>query len=470
MEIVNQSLLDTSYWKEIFQQHRDAITHYDTPLLTKMRNEALENFLSSGIPDLNHERWRNTDIRKFFRNDWNFLFQMPDNHGKIEDFFLCEVQGFDTLLITLFNGWYTYKNSPLRILTDGTIIGGLRAALVEAPEIIERYLGRFADFRQNAFTSLCTAFASEGFFIYVPDGVQLQKPIQMVNVVNYSQPLFMQTRNLIIAGKGSSIQLLHCDDSNNNEPAFTNSLTEIYVGEGASVDYYKLQNINDHSVIEHNAYIHQEKQSVCNTYSINLHGGLIRNETYNHLAGHHAEGNHFGLYLMDKNQQADNLIFVDITASDCVSYELFKGVLDDYAHGVFNGHILVHNDGQRTQAYQSNRNILLTDKALVNTKPFLEIYADDVKCSHGATIGQLDKEAMFYLRSRGIDQDNARLLLMYAFAAEILNRIDIPALKDRLDDLVKKRLRGELSICDQCVLHCKNPEKPIVFDIDLSKL
>jgi Fe-S cluster assembly protein SufD len=139
------------------------------------------------------------------------------------------------------------------------------------------------------------------------------------------------------------------------------------------------------------------------------------------------------------------------------------------SHGVFNGHILVRKS-QHTQAYQSNRNILLTDKALVNTKPFLEIYADDVKCSHGATVGQLDKDAMFYLRSRGIDQDNARLLLMYAFAAEVLNRINIPALKDRLDDLVKKRLRGELSICDQCVLHCKSPEKPVVFDIDLSKI
>lgn len=470
MEILNQSFIDTSFWEEIFSQHRSIITQYDTPWITQMRLDALEKFSSLGIPDQSHERWKNTDIRKLLIKEWTFQFKPPEKPIKVEDFFLCEVQGFDTLLITLFNGWYTYKNAPLRILPDGTVIGSLRTALVEAPEIIENYLGQKADFSQNAFASLCAAFASEGFFIYVPDGVQLQKPIQMVNVVNYSEPLLMQTRNLIIAGKGSSLQLLHCDDSNNNEAAFTNSLTEIYVGEGATVDYYKLQNINDHSVIEHNAYIYQEKQSLCNTYSINLHGGLIRNETYNYLAGHHSEGNHFGLYLMDKNQQADNLIFVDIAATDCMSYALFKGVLDDYAHGVFNGHILVRKDSQHTQAYQSNRNILLTDKALVNTKPFLEIYADDVKCSHGATVGQLDKDAMFYLRSRGIDQDNARLLLMYAFAAEVLNRINIPALKDRLDDLVKKRLRGELSICDQCVLHCKSPEKPVVFDIDLSKI
>ena len=173
---------------------------------------------------------------------------------------------------------------------------------------------------------------------------------------------------------------------------------------------------------------------------------------------------------MDKNQHVDNQVFIDHAVPDCTSNELFKGILDDHATAVFNGHILVRKDAQRTNAYQTNRNILLTDKATVNAKPFLEIYADDVKCSHGATVGQLDDNALFYIKSRGISEYNARLLLMYAFAAEVINEITIQPLKDRMDDLVKKRLRGELAVCDQCVLHCKHQEKKYEFDIDISKL
>jgi Fe-S cluster assembly protein SufD len=166
----------------------------------------------------------------------------------------------------------------------------------------------------------------------------------------------------------------------------------------------------------------------------------------------------------------DNQVFVDHAFPNCQSSELFKGIVDDSARAVFNGHILVRPDAQKTNAYQNNKNILLTDKATVNSQPFLEIYADDVKCSHGATVGQLDETAMFYLRSRGISIENSRMLLMYAFAAEIINHITIEPLKIRIDDMVKKRLRGELSVCEQCVLHCSTMEKPVQFEIDLSKI
>ena len=173
---------------------------------------------------------------------------------------------------------------------------------------------------------------------------------------------------------------------------------------------------------------------------------------------------------MNKNQHVDNQVHIDHAKPDCTSNENFKGILDDHASAVFNGHILVRRDAQRTNAFQTNRNILLTDKATVNTKPFLEIYADDVKCSHGATVGQIDETALFYIKSRGISAYNAKLLLMYAFAAEVINEITLKPLQDRIDDLVKKRLRGELAVCDQCVLHCKNQENKYEFEIDMSKL
>nr|HPI86869.1 SufD family Fe-S cluster assembly protein [Bacteroidales bacterium] len=188
------------------------------------------------------------------------------------------------------------------------------------------------------------------------------------------------------------------------------------------------------------------------------------------LNGSGADAHINGLYLVDRKQHVDNRVFVEHAVADCTSKELFKGILDDEASAVFNGHVLVKKDAQRTNAYQQNRNILLTDKATVNTRPFLEIYADDVKCSHGATVGQLDSEALFYLRSRGICMASARLLLMYAFAAEVISGMTLQALKDRIDEMIRQRLRGELHICQTCVLHCANQDKEIHFDIDMSKI
>ena len=218
-------------------------------------------------------------------------------------------------------------------------------------------------------------------------------------------------------------------------------------------------------------YFHQDEGSSLSTNAISLNGGLIRNLSHVTMSGSHSSADVNGLYLMDRYQHVDNQVFINHAAPECESRELFKGVLDDHASGVFNGHINVHRDAQKTNAFQTNKNILLTDKASIDTKPFLEIYADDVKCSHGATIGQLDAEALFYIRSRGISESNAKILLMYAFAAEVINKISIPELRLRMDDMVKKRLRGELSQCEQCVLNCSTHEhQKVDFKIDLSKI
>jgi Fe-S cluster assembly protein SufD len=274
----------------------------------------------------------------------------------------------------------------------------------------------------------------------------------------------------VILGSNSSLRLVHCDDSVDDQVGFINSVSEVVLSENARLDHYKLQNKNDRSALINNVFFHLESGANLSTNAISLNGGLIRNEVYVRLNGRGSHADILGVYLMDREQHIDNQVFVDHAVPDCTSNELFKGILDDQASGVFNGHILVRKDAQRTNAYQNNKNILISDKAVIDSKPFLEIYADDVKCSHGATVGQLDSEAMFYLRSRGISADNARMLLMYAFAAEIVNKISIPKLKLRIDDLVKKRLRGELSICDQCVLHCNSREQKVSFEIDMSKI
>jgi Fe-S cluster assembly protein SufD len=292
----------------------------------------------------------------------------------------------------------------------------------------------------------------------------------MISIINHQESLLLQNRNLVILGKNSHMTLVMCDDSTNQQASFTNSVTEIFLDENASLEHYKLQNLNNSSTLLNSTYFHQEAGSRLNTFAITLNGGLIRNYSHTRLNGKGADAHINGLYLVDRKQHVDNRVFVEHAAPDCTSNELFKGILDDEASAVFNGHVLVQRDAQRTNAYQQNRNILLTDKATVNTRPFLEIYADDVKCSHGATVGQLDIEALFYLRSRGICLASARLLLMYAFAAEVINKMSLDPLKSRVDEMVKQRLRGELHVCETCVLHCANQEKEIHFDIDLSRI
>ncbi|HNS47798.1 MAG TPA: Fe-S cluster assembly protein SufD, partial [Bacteroidales bacterium] len=367
-------------------------------------------------------------------------------------------------------GWYASENGAWTRRPDGVVIGSLVQALKHVPRLVEESYARLNRVATTGLDALNTAFAQDGIFIYVPDDVQVTKAIQMVNMIDHPRNLFLQNRNLIILGSNSRLTLVHCDDSLNQQKSFTNTVTDVFLNDGAGLEHYKLQNINNNSTVINSTLFHQKKNSRLSAHGTVLNGGLIRNDIYVDLDGENCESNVAGLYLVDKNQHVDNQVLVNHLKPGSTSNELFKGIIDDQARAVFNGHVHVHRDAQKTTAYQSNKNLLLTDKATVNTKPFLEIYADDVKCSHGATVGQLDPDALFYIRSRGISYDNARLLLMYAFAAEVINKITIEPLRLRIDDLVKKRLRGELSICDQCVLNCRTRENTVSFDIDMSKI
>ena len=289
-------------------------------------------------------------------------------------------------------------------------------------------------------------------------------------MIQHDENIFLQSRNLVLLGKNARLSLVHCDDSYNHQASFSNIVTEVHLDEGAFLDHYKLQNLNNNSTLISNTEFQLEKDAELNSNFITLNGGMLRNNTRVLFNGTHGTASIYGLYLMDRKQHIDNHLYIDHAAPLCTSVELFKGIMDESSSGVFNGHVYVRKDAQKTNAYQGNRNILLTDTAKVNSKPFLEIYADDVKCSHGSTTGQLDAEAMFYLMQRGIGPESARMLLMFAFANEIVGKISIPELRFRLEDMVKKRLQGELQICEQCVLHCNTPEHPVEFDIDISKI
>ncbi|HNX44819.1 MAG TPA: Fe-S cluster assembly protein SufD [Bacteroidales bacterium] len=442
----------------------------DTPYVAGVRHKALEQFREIGLPHPNLERWRGTDLSKAFETDYHLSFDPAGKGVDIEALFKCTVPHFETFLVAQLNGWFVYNDGPLHTLPNGMVVGSLASAIHAHPGLIEKYYGNLTAQSDEGLTALNTAYALDGMIIYVPDNVSVEETLQMVNLIDSPENLMLHPRNLVILGKNAHLRLVQCDDSINHGTTFINAVTEVFMDEDSSLDHYKLQNKDSHSTLINTMYFEQQQGSRLTSNAMSLNGGIIRNSSCVKLDGENASADIYGLYLMDRNQHIDNRVFVDHAKPRCHSNELFKGVLDDHATGVFNGHVLVRRDAQQTMAYQKNNNILLTDKATIDTRPFLEIYADDVKCSHGATVGQLDANAMFYIRSRGISEASARILLMYAFAAEIINKISIPELKQRIDDMVKKRLRGELSICDQCVLQCSSQEKKADFKIDMSKI
>lgn len=453
-----------------FENHREEVSRNDTHNVARLRSRGLDKMRELSFPDRRTEDWKHTDIRPALSKNYVHFLDQESTNRDIEQIFTCEIHNFETEQISLLNGWFHQDQEPLKEFPDGVVAGSISQAMKEHPELVDKHLGKYADLGKNIFHALNSAFFQDGIFIMVPDNVKVEMPLQSVSIVNHAENIMLHTRNLVLLGKNSSLTLVQCDDSTNQQGSFINSLTEVYLDENATLDHYKLQNLNDQTSLLNSTYFHQEAGSRLSTNAISLNGGLIRNYTHVNLGGKHANADILGLYLMDKEQHVDNQVYVHHASPDCQSNEMFKGILDEEASSVFNGHILVDRDAQRTNAFQNNRNILLTDKASANAKPFLEIYADDVKCSHGATIGQLDNEALFYIRSRGICEASARLLMMYAFAAEIINQISIEPLQQRIDDMVKRRLRGELSICERCVLHCSQREKELNFEIDLSKI
>jgi Fe-S cluster assembly protein SufD len=459
------------YLQDIFTSKKQEITCNDTPFIAAKRAKAFELFRKTGFPHTALEKWRGTDLTRALNFEYHAFPEQPAADLDIDKIFKCDVPHFETLLVSQLNGWYADRKKLLHIYQNGMIIGSLAAAFSKYPELVNAHYGKYADDSSESLTALNTAMSQDGIFIYVPDNVTVEQNVQMVNITDFKQNLFLNTRNLVILGENSHLRLVQCDDSINHDVTFINTVTEVKIGRNSTLDHYKLQNKDDHTTMINSMYFHQDEGSSLSTNAISLNGGLIRNLSHVTLNGNHSNAEIYGLYLMDRYQHIDNQVYINHAAPECESRELFKGVLDDHASGVFNGHIKVHRDAQKTNAFQTNKNILLTDKASIDTKPFLEIYADDVKCSHGATIGQLDAEALFYIRSRGISEFNAKILLMYAFAADVINKISIPELRLRMDDMVKKRLRGELSQCEQCVLNCSTHEhQKVEFKIDLSKI
>ena len=453
---MNKIRENSGRYLSLYNENIKRISENSAPFINSFREDAIANFIKTGIPTRKNEAYRYTNMDAWFNHDYkNYFIPDESDFTKAEEF-SCDVTDLDVYGLILFNGFYPTNNGKIRELPGSIQIGSLNEAAKVFGSTIEKHYGKYLNGNNDGLVHLNMAMAADGVFIYVPAGTTLKRPVQVVNLVQSDKDMFNQHRNLIIVEDNADFTLIICDHTLSPNKFLTNAVTEVFVGENAHFDIMRVQNEHNNACKISHTFIHQEKNSRVSSNNITLHGGLVRNNTYHYLGGEGAESNSYGLFLADKWQHVDNYVNVDHVFPNCKSNQLFKGVLDEMATGAFNGRIYVHKDAQGTVAYQKNNNILLTDDAKMDTKPQLEIYADDVKCSHGATVGRLNDDALFYMQSRGISKREALLMLMFGFAHEVIRNIKVEALQERMDSLVMQRLKGELSRCAICMVKCGN--------------
>lgn len=407
-----------------------------------LRREAIQAFSMLGLPNRKTEAWKYTNIEKALRHDYKIKgagAPVPVSRQDLEQFLVPDL---DSHVVVLTNGQFNEELSSIGKLPAGVVISGFAQAAEAHPEIVNRHFSKIADFHAEPLVALNTAFTQDGLFIYVPRGVVVEKPVQVVQFVHAHEDVMVQPRNLFVVEDGGVVRVVESEHAIAGGKTFTNAVTEIYTGKHANVEYYKLEDSGEDATLVDTTQAYQEEGSVCSVYTFTLSGDLVRNNLTFLPNAEHCESHLFGLFLGRGKMHVDNHTLVDHAKPNCNSNELYKGILNDDSTGVFNGKVFVRPDAQKTNAYQSNKSIVLTDRAKMYAKPELEIYADDVKCSHGATTGQLDPEALFYLRSRGIPHEQARAMLLLAFARDVLDNVKLEPLRAVLDEAVHSRFTG----------------------------
>ena len=430
------------------------IREHSTDVMNAVRDEAFENFKTLGIPTKKLERYKYTDMTKLFEPNYGVNLKRLDIPVNPYDVFRCDVPNLSTSLYFIVNDTFYTKTTPKAQLPDGVRIGSLKAEAEKNPELIAKYYARLANTSDDGITALNTMLAQDGLLVYVPKNVRVERAVQVINILRSDVDLMINRRVLIIVEEGAEIKLLFCDHAADDRNFLTTQVIEAYVGRNASLDLYCMEETHEKNVRVSNLYIDQEADSRVNHNIITLHNGVTRNRTDLTLSGEGAECVLNGCAIADKNQVVDNNTLIDHKVPHCNSKELYKYVLDGKATGAFAGRVLVRKGAQKTTSEERNQNICATREARMFTQPMLEIYADDVKCSHGSTVGQLNDAAMFYMRQRGISEKEAKLLLEFAFINEVIDTMKLEPLRDRLHHLVEKRFRGELSKCEGCKL-CK---------------
>ncbi len=436
---------------DLFTQAEAMICRHSADVLNAPRAAAFAHFQQLGFPNSKNEDYKYSDMGKLFAPDYGLnlnRLSIPVNPNEV---FKCDVPNMSTSLFFVLNDSFYSENATSR-LPEGVLLGSLKAMGETHPDLVRSFYGKLADTSTDGVTAFNTMFAQDGLLIYVPRGVVVEKPIQLVNMLRADVNFMVNRRVLIILEDGAQLRLLACDHAMDDVNFLATQVMEVYVGDNAMLDLYELEENSLNTVRISNLYVKQGANSNVLLNGMTLTNGTTRNGVHVTLAGEGAELDLCGMVIADKNQHVDNHTVIDHAVPRCNSRELFKYVLDDEATGAFSGLVLVRPDAQHTNSQQTNRNLCATRQARMYTQPQLEIYADDVKCSHGATVGQLDERALFYMRQRGIPEKEARLLLMFAFVNEVIDTIRLDALRDRLHLLVEKRFRGELNKCKGCAI------------------
>ena len=439
---------------ELYDECRGMICSHSAEVMNAVRDEAYENFKRQGFPTKKVERYKYTDIEKLFEPNYGLNINRLDIPVNPYDAFRCDVPNLSTSLYFVVNDAFYKKSEPKALLPEGVIVDSLKNQAERNPELIAKYYAKLAKTDEDAITALNTMLAQDGLLVYVPKNVVVDRAIQVINILRSDVDMMVNRRVLIVVEEGAEAKLLFCDHAADDRNFLATQVIEAYVGRNASLDLYCLEETHAKNVRVSNLYIDQQADSRLNHNVITLHNGVTRNRVDLSLSGKGAECVLNGCVIADKEQHVDNNTVIDHKVEHCTSSQLYKYVLDEKAKGAFAGRVLVRHGAQKTSSEMRNQNICATREARMFTQPMLEIYADDVKCSHGSTVGQLNDAAMFYMQQRGISQKEAKLLLEFAFVNEVIDTIRLEPLRDRLHHLVEKRFRGELSKCEGCKL-CK---------------
>ena len=429
----------------------DRVRSQDAPLwLHRTRSDAMKRFRELGMPVARElafplkEDWIYTDLRGIADTS----YQAEPVDAKLDEDSLApyEFGHNDWHRLVFVNGAFTPALSRVHDLPRGVVVCSLAEALVEHPELLHPHLARYADYEGNGLTALNTALFENGLFVYVPRGVILETPVHAHYVTTgLETPSATQPRTLIAAGDGANLKVVESYSGLTDQAYLTNAVTEISAGRDGHVDHYRINREGPEAVHLSTNQLHLEASGRISTFNMSMGGALTRNDTNARLAGEQAVVRMNGLFLVAGSQHVDNHTAIDHAVPNCDSYEVYKGILEGRSRGVFNGKVFVHQDAQETDAKQLNKNLMLSPEAMIHTKPQLEIYADQVKCTHGATVGQLDEDQIFYLRTRGLSRDSACHLLTYGFAADLIRRLGIDAVRSSLDTLFETTIR-DLSV------------------------
>ena len=439
---------------DLYQQSRQMICEHSNDVMNAVRDEAFERFASAGFPSKKVERYKYTDIAKLFEPNYGLnltRLQIPVDPYKA---FHCDVPNLSTSLYFVVNDVFYAEEQPAAHLPEGVVVGSLKDAFSNPSPLTAPLYNKLAGKANDATTDLNTMLAQDGLYVYVPKNVKVDRAIQVVNILRSDVDLMVNRRVLIVLEEGAELKMLFCDHAADDRNFLATQVIEAFVGENASLDLYCLEETHHKNVRVSNVYIDQQANSRVNHNVITLHNGITRNKLDLTFNGEGAECQCYGCVIADKQQHVDNNTLITHKVPHCNSNELYKYVLDDKAVGAFAGRVLVEHGAQKTTSQMTNQNLTATKEARMFTQPMLEIYADDVKCAHGSTVGQLNDAALFYMRQRGISLSEAKLLLQNAFINEVIDKMQLEPLRDRLHYLVEKRFRGELNKCEGCKL-CK---------------